>query len=89
MSGRIQVNMQAANSHRSAISGSGSSFNASFTSVTGGTAPVVSIADGLGASLGGIAREYALILPTSANDIVVIANAMAQVDAVASTSFSD
>ena len=86
MSRRIQVNQQTVNTHVAAISGHRSSFNARVSNVTGGTAPVIATADGLGISIGSFSNRYAAALPRSASDIRVIANAIAQVDATASDS---
>ena len=59
MSGRILVDRGIVDTHKTAISGHSSSFNVSFSNVSGGTASAVTDANNLGASAGGISGRYA------------------------------
>jgi len=80
MSGKILVDRGIVNTHRTGISGHSSSFSVAFASVSGGTAAAITEANDLGVTAGGIGGRYATALPNSANDIILIANILDEVD---------
>ena len=79
----IRVDQVLVSTHRFAIAGHRTTFDALIPAVTGGTVPAIAEASALGTRTGQISRRYAIALPRSARDIQTIADNFRQVDVAA------